>query len=242
MLATLAARPQSLLVCLGGSATIDGGAGMRAVVGRWLQDIPVRVACDVRNPLLGARGAARAFGPQKGATPDVVDELERRLEGMPELAGVATLPGAGAAGGLGAALASLGATLVPGGELVLDLIRFDEVAAGADLVVTGEGTVDVSSAEGKATGAVAAACRSLGVRCVVFGGRVERAAAADRDACAQRPPGSGCGGSGRAGRGARASAARRGVGARPSSSGAATRSRRSTRRAAGTPTASGPST
>jgi glycerate kinase len=174
MLATLAARPRTLLVCLGGSATIDGGAGMRAVIGRWLQDIPVRVACDVRNPLLGQRGAARAFGPQKGARPDEVEELERRLEQMPELAPVATLPGAGAAGGLGAALAALGATLVPGGELVLDVVHFREAAAGADLVVTGEGTVDVSSAEGKATGAVAAACRSLGVRCVAFGGRVEQ--------------------------------------------------------------------
>ena len=174
MLATLAARPRTLLVCLGGSATIDGGAGMRAVIGRWLQDIPVRVACDVRNPLLGQRGAARAFGPQKGARPDEVEELERRLEQMPELAPVATLPGAGAAGGLGAALAALGATLVPGGEVVLDVVHFREAAAGADLVVTGEGTVDVSSAEGKATGAVAAVCRSLGVRCVAFGGRVEQ--------------------------------------------------------------------
>jgi glycerate kinase len=173
MLATLAARPEALLVCLGGSATVDGGAGLRSVVGRWLQEIPIRVACDVRNPLLGERGAARVFGPQKGAGPDEVLELERRLAGMSELGPVATLPGAGAAGGLGAALASLGATLVPGGELVLDLVGFREAAAGCDLVVTGEGTVDASSAEGKATGAVAAVCRSLGVRCVAFGGLVE---------------------------------------------------------------------
>jgi glycerate 2-kinase len=170
MLATLAARPEALLVCLGGSATVDGGAGLRSVVGRWLREIPIRVACDVRNPLLGERGAARVFGPQKGAGPDEVLELERRLAGMTELRPVATLPGAGAAGGLGAALAALGATLVPGGELVLDLIGFRAVAAGCDLVVTGEGAVDASSAEGKATGAVAAAARSLGVRCVVFGG------------------------------------------------------------------------
>jgi glycerate kinase len=173
MLATLAARPRALLVCLGGSATVDGGAGLRSVVGRWLQEIPIRVACDVRNPLLGERGAARVFGPQKGAAPEEVDELERRLAGMTELAEVATLPGAGAAGGLGAALAALGATLVPGGELVLDLVGFREAAEGCDLVVTGEGTVDASSAEGKSTGAVAAACCSLGIRCVAFGGRVE---------------------------------------------------------------------
>jgi glycerate kinase len=174
MLATLAARPRGLLVCLGGSATVDGGAGLRSVVGRWLQEIPIRVACDVRNPLLGERGAARVFGPQKGAAPDEVEELERRLAGMTELAAVATLPGAGAAGGLGAALAALGATLVPGGELVLDLVGFHEAAAGCGLVVTGEGTVDASSAEGKSTGAVAAACRALGIRCVAFGGRVEQ--------------------------------------------------------------------
>jgi glycerate kinase len=173
MLATLAARPASLLVCLGGSATVDGGAGLRAVVGRWLDGVPMRVACDVRNPLLGERGAARVFGPQKGAGPEEVRELERRLAQMPELVPVATLPGAGAAGGLGAALAALGATLVPGGELVLDLVGFRDAAEGCDLVVTGEGAVDGSSAEGKATGAVAAACRSLGVRCVAFGGRVD---------------------------------------------------------------------
>src|SRR4051794_11815080 len=69
LLATLSDRPRSLLVCLGGSATVDGGVGMRAVVGSWLRDLPVRVACDVRNPLLGERGAARVFGPQKGADP-----------------------------------------------------------------------------------------------------------------------------------------------------------------------------
>lgn len=173
MLATLAARPRSLLVCLGGSATVDGGAGMREIAGRWLRDVPIRVACDVRNPLLGERGAARVFGPQKGASPAQVEELERRLEAMTELAPVATLPGAGAAGGLGAALASMGATLVPGGGLVLDLLGFRDLAAAADLVVTGEGTVDRTTAEGKAPGAVAEVCRSLGVHCVVFGGRVD---------------------------------------------------------------------
>jgi glycerate 2-kinase len=169
--AALAERLTSLLVCLGGSATVDGGAGLREVVG----SLPVEtaVACDVRNPLLGERGAARIFGPQKGATPDGVEELEARLAAMPELLPFADVPGAGTAGGLGAALAALGADLVPGAELVLDLIRFRERVRGAALAVTGEGRVDRTSAEGKAPGAVVGVCSDEGVRCVVFGGHVE---------------------------------------------------------------------
>jgi glycerate kinase len=169
----LGERLASLLICLGGSATVDGGAGLREVIA----SLPVEtvVACDVRNPLLGERGAARVFGPQKGATPEAVEQLEARLSGMEELRPYAELPGAGAAGGLGAALAALGAELVPGGELVLDLIGFREHAREAALVVTGEGKVDRTSAEGKAPGAVVRACREVGVRCVVFGGVVEEA-------------------------------------------------------------------
>src|SRR5206468_1660411 len=113
-------RPSSLLVCLGGTANVDGGAGLREVV-RELP-APTRVACDVDVPLLDA---ARLFAPQKGATPEQVQVLERRLAAMRELARYADLPGAGAAGGLGAALASLGAELVPGAPLVLDLVGFD---------------------------------------------------------------------------------------------------------------------
>jgi glycerate 2-kinase len=170
--AALAERLTSLLVCLGGSATVDGGAGLREVVG----SLPVEttVACDVLSPLLGDRGAARAFGPQKGASPREVDELEARLAAMSELADVAGLPGAGAAGGLGAALAALGAELVPGAELVLDLIRFRQRLSGVSLAVTGEGTVDRTSAEGKAPAEVVRVCRSEGVRCIVFGGRIEQ--------------------------------------------------------------------
>src|SRR6185437_6265965 len=82
----------------------------------------------------------------------------------------AELPGAGAAGGLGAALASLGAELVPGAALVLDLLRFDPSPYG--LVVTGEGTVDATTVRGKAPGEVAKRCGEAGVRCIVFGGRV----------------------------------------------------------------------
>jgi glycerate 2-kinase len=167
----LGERLTSLLVCLGGSATVDGGAGMREA----LDSLPVEtvVACDVLNPLLGERGAARAFGPQKGATPEAVEELDRRLAAMEDLTPVADLPGAGAAGGCGAALAALGAELVPGAELVLDLVRFREHLDGIALAVTGEGKVDRTTAEGKAPLAVLRACRAEDVRCVVFGGRIE---------------------------------------------------------------------
>lgn len=172
LLATLAERPTALLVCIGGTATIDGGSGLRAVVGARLAGIPLRALCDVRNPLLGERGAARVFGPQKGAAPEVVEELEARLAALEELAPFRDLPGAGAGGGLGAAFAALGGTLVDGAELVLDTIGFDQRARAADLVVTGEGTVDATTLEGKAPGAVLRRCERLAVRCELFGGVV----------------------------------------------------------------------
>ncbi len=172
LLATLASRPTSLIVGIGGTATVDGGVGMRSVLGSWLHDVPIRVACDVRNPLLGERGAARVFGPQKGADLDQVEELESRLAALEELAAYRDVPGAGAGGGLGAAFAAMGAELVEGAELVLDLTRFDERAQGAALVVTGEGTVDATTFEGKAPGAVLRRCEALGVPCELFGGIV----------------------------------------------------------------------
>jgi glycerate kinase len=170
VLAALSDGPPELLVCLGGVATVDGGAGMREV----LSELPasVRVACDVRSPLLGPRGAAAAFGPQKGAGPEAVEELERRLAALTALAPFADLPGAGAAGGLGAAFAALGAELVPGATLVLELVSFRERLPGAALAITGEGTIDRSSSEGKAPGEVARACRVERVRCAAFGGIV----------------------------------------------------------------------
>lgn len=169
--AALEMSPDALLVCLGDSATVDGGAGLMEVLGGF--PVPTTAACDVRNPLLGERGAAATFGPQKGATPEQVVELERRLVARRSLRHVADLPGAGAAGGLGAALAALGAELVQGAELVLELIGFRDRARAADLVVTGEGTVDRTTLEGKAPGAAAQICAEERVRCVVFGGRVQ---------------------------------------------------------------------
>jgi len=175
LLAAAAEAGGPILVGLGDSATVDGGAGLLEVVGDTLAGRELRALCDVRNPLLGERGAARAFGPQKGASPGQVEELEARLAAMVELRPYAELPGAGAAGGLGAAIASLGGELVSGAEHVLELIGFRALVAGADLVVTGEGTIDRSSGEGKAVGELVRICGEEGVRCAVFGGRVDEA-------------------------------------------------------------------
>jgi glycerate kinase len=155
-------RPRELLVCLGGTANVDGGAGLLEV----LTELPAitHVACDVDVPLLDA---VRVFAAQKGATPEQLPALETRMTG---LRAYADLPGAGAAGGLGAAFASLGANLRPGAPMILDLLRFD--ASRYDLVVTGEGTVDSTTVRGKAPGEVARRCHAADVRCVVFGGRV----------------------------------------------------------------------
>jgi glycerate kinase len=157
--------PSELIVGLGGTANVDGGAGLLEVIEGL--PAPTRVACDALVPLADA---ARLFSAQKGATPELAVELEERLEGMAELAPYARLPGAGAAGGLGAALAFLGAGLEPGAALVLEAVGFDP--SGFDLVVTGEGTVDRTTATGKAPGEIAQRCADAGVRCVVFGGRV----------------------------------------------------------------------
>lgn len=160
--------PRALLVCLGGTATVDGGAGMLEVLDAL--PAPTRVACDVDVPLVDA---ARVFARQKGATPAKARQLEARLLAMEQLRAVADVPGAGAAGGLGAAFAALGAELVPGAALVLDEIGFD--VARYDLVVTGEGTVDATTFRGKAPGEVVRRCGRAGVRCVLFGGRVVEA-------------------------------------------------------------------
>jgi glycerate 2-kinase len=162
--AALDSGPVALLLCLGGTATMDAGAGLLEVVGEL--PVPARVACDVTATLLDA---PRLFGPQKGAGPAEIAELERRFAAREELVLFQHKPGGGAAGGLGAALASVGAELVPGAALVLDTAGFD--VSGYDLVVTGEGRVDATTALGKAPGEVAR--RSVGTRCVVFGGVVE---------------------------------------------------------------------
>ena len=160
-----ALEAERLLVGLGGTANMDAGAGLLEV----LDALPARtiVLCDVQTTLFDA---PRLFGPQKGATPEQVAELERRFRSAEALAPFAALAGSGAAGGLGAALASLGAELVPGAATILDLLGFDP--RGYDLVVTGEGRVDATTAEGKAPAEVVRRCREAGVPCVVCAGLV----------------------------------------------------------------------
>jgi glycerate 2-kinase len=167
VLEAIAADPRELIVFLGGTATVDGGMGLFEVVGELR--IPVRAACDVRAKLLDA---VWVFAQQKGATPEQLPELERRLLDSAALEPFRDLPGTGSAGGLGAALAALGAELVEGAPLVLELIGFPERLRAADLVVTGEGSVDRSTWIGKAPAAVLSACQEAGVPCVLFGGRV----------------------------------------------------------------------
>jgi glycerate kinase len=166
VLAALDGGATGLVLALGGTATMDAGAGLLEVLATL--PVPTRAACDVTATLLEA---PRLFGPQKGADAGTVAELERRFARREELLAVGRAAGSGAAGGLGAALAHLGAKLVPGAPFVLDALGFD--AAAYDLVVTGEGRVDATTALGKAVGEVVR--RSAGTPCVVFGGVVEAA-------------------------------------------------------------------
>jgi len=156
-----------LVVGLGGTANMDAGAGMLEVLEA---RPPTTVLCAVATT---PYDAPRLYGPQKGATPEQVVALEARFRADERLAPYAQLPGSGAAGGLGAALASLGAELVPGAATVLDLLGFDP--RPYDLVITGEGRVDATTAEGKVPFEVARRCRAAGVRCAVFGGVVTQA-------------------------------------------------------------------
>ncbi|MGI9188024.1 MAG: glycerate kinase family protein [Gaiellales bacterium] len=132
------------------------------------------VAVDVESPLSGPLGAACVFGPQKGATPEQIAILDGGLARLEELYGDrARRPGAGAAGGLGAACFLLGAEPIPGAELVMRETGFHERLARADIVLTAEGSVDAQSAAGKTVARVATASRAAGVPCVIFGGRVD---------------------------------------------------------------------
>lgn len=138
----------------------------------------ITVACDVDNPLTGPTGAAAVYGPQKGAGPDEVASLDRALTGWADLVAASTradlrdAPGAGAAGGVGfAAIALLGARLRSGAEVVQELTGLELAIKGADLVVTGEGSLDEQTLSGKAPAAVAAAAQRAGVPVVAVAGR-----------------------------------------------------------------------
>lgn len=148
-----------LWVGLGGSATIDGGRDWPPVTLP-----PTTVFCDVQTDL---GDAARIFGPQKGARPQDVPVLTERLLSL----GLPRGPHTGAAGGLGAKLLSLGATLTDGAQAMLDVLGFAEACRGCDAVVTGEGRLDASSLEGKLPVVVARRARALGLRVIGRFGR-----------------------------------------------------------------------
>jgi len=197
------------LIGIGGSATNDGGAGLAQALGAHLldeqgQELPlggaalarlarivsetldprlrdtvVQVACDVDNPLCGPNGASAIYGPQKGATPEMVRELDDALRHYAAIierdlgVDVLDLPGAGAAGGLGAGLvAFLKAELLPGSRMVLDALHFDTHLAAANLVMTAEGHLDTQTLRGKSVGAVAAAAKARGIPVIVVAGGV----------------------------------------------------------------------
>jgi glycerate kinase len=150
---------KKIIVCLGGSATTDGGYGaMRAITTpARLLAVDFLVACDVDTLFIDA---ARVFGPQKGATPSQVNLLSGRLERLAQMyesehgIDVTELAGSGAAGGLAGALAALGATLMPGFDIVAEEVDFDEAIQNTDLVITGEGLLDDTSFDGKVVGSV----------------------------------------------------------------------------------------
>ena len=208
MRAALDAGVRDLTLGIGGSATNDGGAGILRALGATvssggdssdaadaaavdlsgldsrLAGTRLRIACDVTNPLLGERGAAATYGPQKGATPDDVAELDRRLgryaDALEEASGrrERDTPGAGAAGGTGFGLLCLtdrfaALELVPGIDVVMAAADFDGKLARADLVITGEGRIDAQTAFGKTALGVARRASAAGVACIGVGGGVE---------------------------------------------------------------------
>lgn len=141
------------------------------------------VMCDVNNPLTGPDGATYTFGKQKGGTPEILDELEAGMKSYAKVAGEAlgrdidNLPGAGAAGGLGAAACGfLNATLKSGIETVLDLIDFDRMLEGVDVVVTGEGRIDWQSAFGKVPSGIGMRCKNKGIPAVAIVGGMGKGA------------------------------------------------------------------
>jgi glycerate 2-kinase len=175
----LDAGARRIIVGLGGSATTDGGFGaIRAITAiARLKQVELLVACDVTTTFTDA---AAVFGPQKGASPAQVALLTRRLERMTQMfrddfgVDVASVAGGGAAGGLGGALAALGARLLPGFELVADELDLYDHLVGADLVITGEGCLDDTSSAGKVVGGIASIADELGVPVLAIVGSDER--------------------------------------------------------------------
>jgi glycerate 2-kinase len=189
---------RTITLGIGGSATTDGGAGILSALGAVvandrvdlagidprLVEVDLRIACDVTNPLLGSTGAAATYGPQKGATPELVGQLDAALARYADALMDATgrdereTPGAGAAGGTAFGLLSLAerfasVRLVPGVEVVMDETGLRDKLEGADLVITGEGRIDAQTAFGKTALGVAQLANAAGVACIAVGGGVE---------------------------------------------------------------------
>jgi glycerate kinase len=202
----LAAGVKRIIVGIGGSATNDGGAGMLQALGvrlldsnggdlgygggelaqlesiegsgidPRLQTVEIEVACDVTNPLLGDNGASAVYGPQKGATPEMVAVLDDNLARFASLLrrdlgkDVAATPGAGAAGGMGAALLAIGGVLRPGIDIVMEAVGLEEALRDADLVITGEGRIDGQTVSGKVPMGVARLAERHGKRVIAIAG------------------------------------------------------------------------
>lgn len=198
---------RKLILAVGGSATVDGGIGAAMALGWEFLDatgqpvgqggaalnrihsikppacamhIPVEVLCDVNSPLTGPLGAAAVFGPQKGATPDMVDLLDSGLAHLADRVRsslkieIDAVPGAGAAGGLAAgAMAFMGARLVPGIDTVMAISGLLDQLEGADWVITGEGRFDTQSLRGKVVSGIVRAAKRHGVKVAVLAGSVE---------------------------------------------------------------------
>lgn len=207
ILAALERGCRHFIIGIGGSATNDGGAGMAQALGAALlttagqpiahggaalatlshmstttldprlHECTVEVACDVTNPLCGPSGAAAVYGPQKGATPAMVTQLDVALAHYAQVIerelglSVRDVPGAGAAGGLGAGLlAFLGAMLRPGAQIVLEAVQLEERVRSANLVITAEGQLDAQTAYGKSVAAVAAVAKRYGLPVLALAG------------------------------------------------------------------------
>jgi len=214
MRAAMDAGCRKIIVGIGGSATNDGGAGMASALGarfldvngqelepggaalaklasvdltgmRLPQDVSVVVACDVDNPLYGPEGASAVYGPQKGATPEIVRELDLALEhyaGIVEQTtgkSVAEAPGSGAAGGLGAGLlAFCSAEMRSGLDLAMELTGFDARLKASNLAITGEGRLDSQTVRGKVVAGVVRRARQARVPVVALAGSLEEGAEA----------------------------------------------------------------
>ncbi|MEN8755350.1 MAG: glycerate kinase [Akkermansiaceae bacterium] len=194
-------KAKRLLIGIGGSATNDGGAGMAEALGVQFLDHrglplilipetfpeivtidqtgiiplpPITVACDVTNPLLGPNGATAIFGPQKGATPETIPQLEAALTLLANLLGADhNFPGAGAAGGLGFGLKTFcRAKLVSGFDLVADALQLREKIATTDLIITGEGSLDAQTLDGKGPAGIAQLARDAGKKVIGIAGHV----------------------------------------------------------------------